>query len=734
MRFKARTVMVLLSVSIGRGLHAQADQGSALSLQGFSGVLNTPNGHVQREGTFDLLYSNQRDNVVGYGIPAWQDNFLFSVGMFNFVEVGGRLTSAPPFPTHSGIRDLSANWKVSSDPLTARFRFSPALAVGMQDVGGGAHLLGTKYVAGSVDPVGWLRLSAGYGSGPGRMKGAFGGMELMAHPWVTLLGDYDTSNTNLGVRLTAPALPYIPVRLTATFSSPVQNSQGLGIAGGLIIPLDFKKSSHHRASLTTDHGSWQSQKTLWDVFRARNVQVTADPASSPTDVSATAPVATPLSGVASPSPSGDPVLTAVPPPVPILSGNNTKQESPEWVREHLIKGGFVNVRVGLLGKTLVVEYENIRYNHNELDAIGVVTGIASQAAGDGVEDLRLVVKRRGLELLQIEAQLEPLRDWLQGDVQTKAPTLVVTQKLASEAGTNFVAGGTNPGRLRPSIMVYPSLITLVGTENGVFDYQLSIRPELQLPLWRGATGVARWDLPISWSGNLDDGQVYAAYRTPARMDRLMFFQAVTLAPGLVANLGAGKIQDTTNGTLNELSWTVGGGMNRFKAIQSWGRDSGTNRNVFLGSYRYFLARYDLGFEGVAGRFWGQDTGFKVSMQRFFGDASASLYFKDSKLQNGPERWLQAGIQLEFPLTPRRDMKARPIQIRGNQDWLYAQETGIASSSIQNSNYIQPGLAVVPEPAQALDLYFYDRERLNADYIRSHTERIKDAWRFFRDGV
>lgn len=725
MKSRVQAALVLLCLASGRGLHAQANQDSLLSLQGSSGILNTPNGHVQQEGTFDALYSNQKDNFPGLGTPNWEDSDLFSVGLFNFAEVGGRLTNTSSFTSSSAneneIRHLSINGKLSTDPLTSHFRFSPALAVGMQDVGGQTHYLATKYVVGSVDPVGWLGLSAGYGNGPDRMKGAFGGMELRAQDWVTLLAEYDTRKTNVGVRLTTPALPYIPARLTAIFSTPVEQPRGLVISGGLIIPLNFKKSTGRGMKPP-------SQKTLWGALTAREAQPPAPARVSPP------PAAAPVAEAAMPAyaPSGQSNNGAPVPAMPAYEQSSNVQPGLVALRDRLIKAGFVNVRVGLQGQTLVVVYENIRYNHSELDAIGVVTGIVSQADVDGAEQLRLVVRRRGLELLQIETPLLPLRNWLEGTTPTHPPALAVSQKVVSEAGVNFVAGKDNPGYLKPSVMVYPSLLTLVGTEHGVFDYELSIRPELQLPLWRGASGVARWDLPVAWSGNLDNGQVYASYRTSATMDRLMFFQAVTLAPGLVANLGAGRVLGTNNGVLNELNWIPGDGMSRFKVTQSWGRDSGTNRNVLLGSYRLLLARHDLAFEATGGRFYEQDTGSMVSMQRFFGDTSVSLYFKDTVTPNDSKRWLQAGIQFEFPLTPRRDMKARPVQIRGNSDWIYAQETGIASSTAQTANYIEPDLAVVPNPTQALSTYFYDRERLNADYILSHTERIREAWRVFRD--
>ena len=722
MKSRVQAVLVLLSFALSRGLHAQANQDSALSLQGFTGILNTPDAHVQREGTIDVLYSNQRESIARQTppVPRWQDNYLFSVGMLKFLEVGGRLTNTNGTATTSfGIRDLAVNWKASSAPLTSHFRFSPTLAVGMEDAGGAGHHFATTYVAGSADPVGWLRVSAGYGHGPDRMHGAFGGGELRLHPWVSLLADYDTQNPTIGGRLTSPTLPYIPARLTATISAPFQRPEGLALAGGIIVPLNYKEWTHHRefAPVTA---KMPSKDTLWGVLTAKRMK------SAP----AVAPPRPNYTAVPAPAPVAPAALVSA--PVPVVTASTVEPISLDVLRERLIRAGFVNVRVGLQGRTtLVVEYENIRYNHNELDAIGVVAGIASQAAGLGPEDLRLVVKRKGLALLQIETQLLPLRDWLSGN--GPQPALSISQ-TTSEYGTSFVIGNDNPGRLKPSLMVYPSLITLIGTENGLFDYQLSIRPELQVPLWAGATAVARADLPVSWSPNLDKGQVYASTRTPERLDRLMLFQALPLAPGLVANLGAGKISATDTGTLNEISWTSGGGMNRVKAIQSWGRSSGTNNNTLLGSYRYFLARHDLAFEATGGRFFGQDSGMLVSMQRFFGDASVSLYFKDTVTPDDHKRWLQGGIQIELPLTPRRDMRPRPLQIRGHEDWGYAQETGIASSKTQNENYVRPGLGVIPEPTQMLAVYFYDRERLNSDYIQSHADRIRESWRYFRDDL
>jgi hypothetical protein len=212
----------------------------------------------------------------------------------------------------------------------------------------------------------------------------------------------------------------------------------------------------------------------------------------------------------------------------------------------------------------------------------------------------------------------------------------------------------------------------------------------------------------------------------------MLFQAFRVAPGVVANLGAGKILTTTNGTLNELSWIPKGGSSRFKVTQAWGRDSGTTRTVYLGSYRYQIPRYDVAVEATGGRFYAKDTGYLISLQRFFGDTSLSLYYKDIKSATDSQRYRQAGVRIDLPLTPRRDMKAKPLQLRGIQDWSFSQETGIVSPGTQSTNYVKPDAAIVPDTTESLALYFYDRDRLNADYIRTHTARVKEAWQHYRN--
>ncbi len=663
--------------------------GTSLALQGFTGILNTPTGHVQDEGTLAALYSKQKDLFSGR-TPSRQENYLVSIGLFNFAEIGGRLTDAAP-----GIaRDLSANAKISSAPLTAKLPFAPVLALGRQDMGGGAKLLQTSYLAASVDPFSWMRVSAGYGRGPSRMEGAFGGVELKAHKWVTLMGEYDTEKTNVGVRLIAPPLPYIPASLTVTVKSSLNEKSRFDIAFGLTLPLDMKKTA-----------------------------------------------ATPLNQSRGNNGSGKPVIeAAVTPPVePTTSlpshGEISREAQLSALRARLIAAGFANVRVGVLGKSvLVVEYENVRYNHNELDAMGVIAGIATAENLQGIESLSMVVKRKGLRVLRVTTPLVTMRECLSRTGTGGAPSLQVTYDTSPVDTARFIDGDSNSDWLRPSLVLYPGLKTFVGTDFGVFDYQLSVRPDLQVTAWKGAVVNARWDVPVSWSHNLDDGQAYAFARNDPMMERLMLFQGINLAPGLIANLGAGMILHNTNGTLNELVWNPGSGKHRFRLSQAYARNSDSNvdTKMLLGSYRLYLAPLDLFVEGTAGKFWGQDTGVAVSLKRFFGDTAIDVYYKNTETPEN-KRWQAAGVTISFPLTPRRDMKREPLQVRGSEDWRYSQETVLAVKG-QQTNDIKPGLGSDLMPSASIYRSYMNLDRLNEEYIKAHKQRLKDSWVSFRDDL
>lgn len=687
-------------------LAAGATPESMLSFQGFTGILNTPSAHVSNEGSIHLFFSDQKENIWRDDRNRRQENYLMSIGLFSFFELGGRLTEAP-----GRARDLSASFKVTSAPFTKDRPYWPVLAAGVQDVGGGANLLESRYVVLSEDL--WrFRLSAGYGFKEGRMKGAFGGAEFKAHDWVTLLGEYDTRDTSVGARIITPEIWKTPIRAAATFKSALNHKPGnIDIAVGVTFPLDFRK---------------RPVTALPD--KVVNVSVDHDMPSATSVAPSTAQVA---GSAALQQPQPPVSRSATPTTNKVTSSGSTSMER---LRTGLIQAGFIKVRVGQRnGSELVVEYENSIYNHNELDALGVVAGLAAESADESYDTIHLVIVRKGLRVAVISLPKASLQTYLRqaGNVSTLRESLrfsydtglVDEAYFLPEAG-NFVVPET-------SLILAPGLQTFFGTDFGVFDYVLSLKPELVSNLWKGSVFQARWDIPLAWSENFDDGRPFRGNRKDARMDRGMLFQGINLAPGLMANLGGGMVLHGIYGTLNEITWSPGDGSHRVRGFQAWARDRQADKNLtsYIGSYRYLHAPLDLSLEVSGGRFWGQDRGFSLELKRFFADTAVSAYYKNSTTEAG-KHWQMAGVQVAFPLTPRKDLKVGPLLLRGADEWGYAQETTLAIGGQKTNDVLSQSLAVNPQPTPAVYRSYYNRDRLTAGYVRQNLERLRESWERF----
>jgi hypothetical protein len=680
------TLLIVLTVSTRGGAAEPQQLHNGLSLQGFTGILNTPSAHVTEEGWLYALYSNQEESKWRKR-TRFQDNYLFSVGMFSFVELGGRFLESP-----GAGRDLSGNLKVTSAPLTREYPLIPVIAAGLQDIGGGARLLQTRYLVVSED-IWRFRLSAGYGSGPDRMKGVFAGGEFKAHDWAYLLADYDTRETNVGARVVLPQFWKVPLSFTATAKTSLNYRPGnFEVAVGLTLPLDFKVRSRESGVRSQEPG-----------VRSQEPGVRSQEP-----------------GVRSP-----------------------KSKIASDLRDALVGESFLNVRVGTQDRTLVVEYENSIFNQNELDALGLVAGLAGEAAGDGLDTLRMVIKRRNIRMATVSMPLEQLRLFLErpegaGNLRDN---LIVNFYTEESGGVTFAAGEGNSGMFNTSISLSPGLTTFVGTEVGVFDYLLSLKPELTTTLWKGGAVNARWDLPVSWSDNLEDGKAYRSSRQPAQLERLMLFQAWKPLPFVMLNLGGGMVVHDRYGMLNEAVWSPEDGQHRFRVLQGWNRDGTTRRqsDLLLGTYRYYYSPLDVSLEGSVGKFWAEDKGFSLELKRFWEDTAVSVYYKDTKGTDN-KSWQSVGIQFSFPLTPRRDMKPiAKIQLRGSEEWSYAQETTLKNNNVNSPrgtlNYLAPyPLAVNPQPSTSLGRTYFNRDRLSEAYIRQHLERLREAWLKYRPDI
>ncbi len=687
------TLFQILMVSLTQG-NCESFH-NALSLQGFTGLLNTPNAEVTAEGRFYSLYSRQKESQ-WRSLTSREESYIFSVGLFSFAELGGRLTDAPGV----SVRDLSANFKIKMPFIPQRY-YLPDIAFGMQDVGGGLKKLSTKYLV-ATEELWRFRLSLGYGAGPDRMKGLFGGAEFKAFDWLYLIGENDTKETNVGIRVVTPDLFSYPVKIQMTAKSSLNHRPGNPEYGfGLEFPLGL--DHHNRTPPPPGAGAWVPLAPEAGEFRGGEVTGTETEAS--------------VDRMKAPGESG------------VTYSDHSRLA---LLQVKLVSAGFQNVKVGRNNEgLLVVEYENVRYNHNELDGLGVVAGTVLGVIPSGYEQLRLIIKKKEIRLLQLTAPLQGYRDFLHDPAKIGAfnKQLQITADITNDEGVRYVSGHTNSTWLRSTLVVYPGLKTLVGTEVGTFDYLLSAKLDYVLNTWKGSVLNARWDIPMSWSDNFNEGKAFRNYRNNSQLDRLMLFQVLKPAPSLLVNLGGGMILHDSYGTLNEAIWNPGDGTHRFAVKQAYAsfRSSQTpssKNEVYLGSYRYYASPLDLYLTATGGRFFDNDTGFSLELKRFFGDTAFSVMYKNSRTPS-QEHVQMGGVQIAFPLTPRRDMKPYPVQLKGADDWSYAQETKIVSSGEKNS--VATSIGVNPQPPFNLEHLFFNRDRLSEPYIRKHLLRMRDAY-------
>jgi hypothetical protein len=633
------------------------------SLEGFTGLLQTPTAWAIEQGTAHLLLTSAED-------ARWRERtstrtYALTVGLLPYTELAGRITDVWPEPR---IRDLSFNLKLQL-PLDLVLPDLPvALAVGGQDEGGAATHFGTRYAVASVRL--WrVSGSVGWGLGPDRMEGLFGGAAVGIADWLEVLGDWDGDELNAGVRASLPLRAVgLPFRLGAIAKSSLRREpRAIELGATLEVPLWLHAGPGGRAPLPDGR---QPARPGPPGLALRTVSAEEPgPAASP-----------------APPPAPPPAAAADDRPYPLHD-----------LEDALVDAGLEEVRAGLDGGAVVVEYENNRWNHDEADALHVVLR-AIEAVGLADRPLAIVVKRNALRVAEISvpgaveagaaAPGARAPRWTYGPPARRAA-------WASRAPRNRSA-------LHTRLILAPALRSFVATEVGVLDYLVSLRPDLVVPLWPGATGFVRADVPVAWSDSLRSRGLFREYRNPSRIEHALVHQAVPLAPGLLAMVGGGVFRATDAGGVGEVLWSAGEvALGVQGSITANDRDE--VRRALTASARVRVAPLDLVAVVRGGRFVNGDRGATVEVARWFGDTQLGVFYTRTEVA-------VAGAFFTIPLTPRRDMRPGWLQVRGSRRWGH----GVGTVVGEDRNPITSGLGIAPLAPWNLEASYLDWGRITRD--------------------
>ena len=163
---------------------------AAPSINGTTGLINTPSADVLRSGEFSLGYYHLKNGGVG----------IFDTNIVPNLEIG--------------VAGFRYDGQINSNALNAKFAIvpetilTPGIAIGGEDLGN-VNQRSLYAVASKALPFGF-RLHVGAGNG--RFSGVFGSVEKTINPLsiitgnnvfpaTTLIAEYDGKNMNYGARL-----------------------------------------------------------------------------------------------------------------------------------------------------------------------------------------------------------------------------------------------------------------------------------------------------------------------------------------------------------------------------------------------------------------------------------------------------------------------------------------------------------------------------------------------------
>jgi hypothetical protein len=664
---------------------ASADQEVSTSFQGYSGLINTPTAELFDSGDFYFQYSNQTERKGAYKDTA---NFHFGVGLWDFVEISGRNGAYDDSLNKSS--DLSANIKLGI-PYIPKGWFS--LAVGIQDLGGAnpASFYDAKYVVASKELFENINFSIGLGQSDSkleRLNGIFGSISWQAYDWAKVSLENDAADTNIGLHLSTPQ-HWLKngTQLTANilaYSSNEQLSDEFYYGVGLSMPLESSTKQSKQQSY--------SRSSLY---------------------------------------SGRDHI------------DNTG--SLEKVKSKLIKEGFESIKVGRTDhNTAYIELENHIYNRNQLDGLGVALGLISTGLDKEYANFMLVIKEREVPILEVTGSLADYLEFLNDQQPLKIK--ISTDTFSSQKNVQLAdKNNANDSWLKPRFTFWPSLVSAVGTEYGMYDVSLALVSHLELPLWPGGALSAVHMTQLAETEDFKDGRYFGNWKQKTGLQEYSLHQTFALPYNIKNMTFAGRYRESYNFIANEIRWQSNDGTHRINLLTAkyenqetaerkpyqgcnilfsacWPPVESTEREVMIGMYRYYSTKFDASAEIRVGQYWQQDKGVIVKLERMFGDVTINLNYKNTKIDNQEANQF-IGLGFSIPLTPRKDHSNKYVQVRGIPKWNYTIDTLVGT----NLNVLTPGTGDSARMFYNLDNFYYNLDRLGETYIYNNSSRLKEAF-------
>ncbi|MGS0534755.1 YjbH domain-containing protein [Pseudoalteromonas sp. SaAl2] len=707
------TVCVLSSTSL---FATEQNITHGVAYNGFTGLFNTPSAEVLKAGEANIGYTNQLEKRGSYNDG---HNFTFAAGLLQNLEVAGRITASSmndnlfSYENKGQIRDLSFNAKYQV-PYIPKNWFS--IALGAKDIGGAANNYEAYYLVASKE---WwdFRFSAGIGQSDtltGQLDGAFAGIEYQPLSWLSILAEHDAEAFNMGARITIPKeylYNFASISINSRLYSNTDLSEKDNYWG---ININIPLSDEAQANYTNPK---PAPEPVQDIPAASaNIKSKATITKLPSNINASPTQQIPSANQVNNSKH---VTKSI-------SNESNKNYQLHSLKNNLINDGFENIRVGISETDkVIVEFENSVFNRNEIDAIGLVIGRITEHFAEQDNEFIVRLSKLDTALLQVRGKVDNYQRFLEENI---TPDLQISNQFSIKEETNIIWAESTENSspyLVPRVTFSPSYAAHYATELGVWDYSLALQADLNIPIWKGAGINLTGQIHVTDSDDFEEGEAFSSRRKETGLTRAIAYQTFALPYGFYNQTQFGLFQDYFDyiGLTNETAWLSPTGRHKLKAkfaVLEYKDYDTRKRDYALASYRYLWAEKDVSFHVTGGRFWNDDSGYKLEAKFWFGDANLSLIYSNTDVQ-------KVGLGFSIPLAPRKDMTAGNWQIKGDNSWSQTVSTVVGN----DVNLINTASATTPASSIDLDKTFLNQDRMSSSYVYAHLARLKEAFETYK---
>lgn len=701
---------VILSAPVVCADEVEAQQ----SFSGFTGLYNTPNAVILDKGEVSFGYNNKLFDLSKSYVDG--HNFIVSAGLFDGLEVSGMIASNTMhdnfFRVGFGkqVRDLSFNAKYQI-PYIPEDWFD--FAIGVKDIGGDVNLYETYYAVASKEL--WsFRFSAGVAKSDrpyGIMDGVFGGVEYQVFDWFSLQAEHDAEAFNAGAKITIPKKWLYDIgELTFTsrfYSNTDYSEQDTYWGVNFSMPLSSEDKQNYKKVEAAPYVAPVAAKpiTKIDDHGIGFIQTAMAP-----ELAEQAKAVTVASVKQAPTANTQKLA------------NSSLNSQVIELKQALINDGFENVVVGYNLNTVFVNFENSVFNRNDIDAIGVVLGRIAESVTNESTHFNVQLSKTDIPLIAIQGMVDNYRLFIEKGV---SPDLNVQHGKASiPEGVVWAGKAEASPYFKPRLTLSPATSTTYATDLGVFDYSLGLRAELDVPLWQGGGIKVTGQTIIDESSDFEDNGVFDNYSLDEGVVNAVLHQTFALPYGFYNQTQIGFFKDYFDykTIINETAWLSPEGRHVISAKIAYFdyADYRASREYETLTYQYNWVEQDITFHATAGKYFYGDSGYQLESRFWFGDSYIAVYYENTDAQI-------AGVAINIPLTPRKDMKVTPFgQLKGRDNWRLGLSTQIGERNVLVFNQ-----AYAPSSQITLDKTMYKRGRLTSSYIYSNLARMKEAYESYK---